>query len=88
MYNGVKFDEENNFRTESFNTFKKAEKGIVGLVIKTGIANDSFQANFILLVFALVVLLISISIFAKGVFSIPTVSPEVLKQLNSMPRKR
>ena len=88
MYNGVKFNEENNFKSGSFPSNKKTGRGIVGFVIRTGLAKNAFQANVVIIIFALITFTVSIFLFITVSNNSESVTPQQLEQIRKLHSNR
>lgn len=67
MSGEVQFEEDDNYTSSSFTGENSEAKGIIGLVIRTGIAKDEKQATYVLLGIMIInVIIISLLLFGGG----------------------
>ena len=70
--NEVQFHEEENLQRYSL---KKKPSKMTGWILRTGLAKNEKQAQYILLFIAIVIIFISIVLFSSGGEDIPLTSP-------------
>lgn len=67
MSGEVQFEEDDNYTPSSFTPESSEAKGIIGLVIRSGIAKDEKQATYVLLGIMIInVVVISLLLFGGG----------------------
>lgn len=79
----VSFEEEQGLPTAQAVSSSQPSKGLIGLVIKSGIAKTEAQANMVLIGIAVFALIATAFVLLSG-SSTPQPTPEELEALNQM----